>query len=457
MQSLRLLLVTPLLVTRFDETEIAAWYLFASLNFFGTLMVGRFGLSFSRMFSFAMGGAESLEPKSGSAKPSKEDANSPNWHSFARAYGTLGVLMFLIGFLNLLVAVVMGVIGIGNLTQGHTGAGSIWLAFGIFQFTQFVLFNFRRYGFALVGMNYVAMNARWGMIFSILSVIVGSFVLSVGGGIVALVIAMQVIALLNPIRTRFLLSRVEGGRVLQMSAWRWDKEAFSWGWGPTWKGFLSELGFSGVMRVVAIVFTAHGSKSEIATYLFSMRMMETLVNFCQVPYSSIQPRLSRLLAAGDLRRLVVLLKQRYRIVWLLTSVSVLFAAYAFPFGLELVGSNVDFMGTEEWLLLGALVLLVRFLMLNASVVALGNHMPYYPHAIVAFIVGSIAITLLGNTAGLLGPILCNTVPFLVFLNVRTIFDAARLAGESVRSFLVPDFSLIFVIFAISSVVAVYIL
>ena len=61
-QSLRLLLVTPLILTRFNETEIAAWYLFASLNFFGAVVSSRLGLTFSRMFSFAMGGADNLAP-----------------------------------------------------------------------------------------------------------------------------------------------------------------------------------------------------------------------------------------------------------------------------------------------------------------------------------------------------------------------------------------------------------
>jgi hypothetical protein len=288
------------------------------------------------------------------------------------------------------------------------------------------------------------------MIFSILSVVVGSCVLSFGGGIVALAVSMQAIALLNPLRTRFLLSRVEDGRVIQMSAWKWDREAFLWGWGPTWRGFLSELGFSGLMRVVAIMFTAHGSKTDIATYLFSMRMMETLINFCQVPYSSIQPRLSRLLAAGDIKRMVVLLKQRYRIVWYLSSVGILFAAFAFPFALDLVGSNVDFMDAEEWLLLGFLVLLVRFLLLNASVAALGNRMPYFLHALLAFALGSLAMTLLGNRIGLLGPILCTTIPILITLNVRTILDAARMLGEPTRSFLLPDFSITVVLYSFAA-------
>ena len=61
-KSLRFLLVTPLILTRFNETEIAAWYLFSSLNVFASIVSQRLGMTFSRMFAFAMGGSDDLSP-----------------------------------------------------------------------------------------------------------------------------------------------------------------------------------------------------------------------------------------------------------------------------------------------------------------------------------------------------------------------------------------------------------
>lgn len=62
-QALRLLAVTPLILVAFDTTEIAAWYLFGSLTFFGSIISQRVGLTFSRMIAFAMGGATDLAMK----------------------------------------------------------------------------------------------------------------------------------------------------------------------------------------------------------------------------------------------------------------------------------------------------------------------------------------------------------------------------------------------------------
>lgn len=455
-QSLRLVLVTPLLVTRFDETEIAAWYLFASLNFFGTLMMQRFGLSFSRMFSFAMAGAQDLSPTrcTNSNREPEESVIEPNWKSFARAFGTLGVLMTLISVANLIVATAMGCFGIGNLVRDYDSPSLIWIAFGIFQASQFIILNFSRYSFALVGMNYVAMNARWAMLTGLCSVGLGVFVLSLGGGIVSLALAMQSMALLTPLRTRTLLSRVERGRVMKMSAWRWDVVAFQWGWSPTWRGFLSEMGGAGLSQVVAVGFTSMGSSAEVAMYLFSMRMMATLIDFCQVPYSSIQPQLSRLLAAGNKDRLALLTKRCFRTVLGLTAIGLLISSLLFPLVLHFIGSKVSFMPAPLWLLTGGLMLLVRFQMLNGSVLALGNRILFYQHRIAAFGVGIIGLYLLGDSLGLVGPILCVTLSPILVLNWQPITAGAESLNQSAYDFSLKDFVAILLMY-VSLASAVY--
>ena len=97
-QSLSLLSVTPLILTRFNEAEIAAWYLFASLNFFGLVVTGRLSLTFTRMLAFAMGGASNLEPITGKTERVKN--GQPNWYAFERAYGTVSSLNFGIALSN---------------------------------------------------------------------------------------------------------------------------------------------------------------------------------------------------------------------------------------------------------------------------------------------------------------------------------------------------------------------
>ena len=112
-QSLSLLSVTPLILTRFNEAEIAAWYLFASLNFFGLVVNGRLSLTFTRMLAFAMGGASNLAPITGKTERVKN--GQPNWYAFERAYGTVSSLNFGISWLNVLLALAFGWYAFRNL------------------------------------------------------------------------------------------------------------------------------------------------------------------------------------------------------------------------------------------------------------------------------------------------------------------------------------------------------
>ena len=413
--------MTPLILTRFDETEIAAWYLFASLNFFGTTISQRLGLTFSRMFAFAMGGASNLAPIKG--KREQENGGQPNWPAFERAYGTVGSLNLGIGWLNVLIAFGMGWFGLSNLLAGYEAKSVIWLAFGLMQFSSLFSFIFQRYAIALQGMNYIALTNRWGIIFSLLSIAFGSLTLWLGGGIVALVLVMQVFTVLGFFRNRFLLRAVEGGRVLSFKQYGFDREVFGWALEPTWKGFVGQFGLLGSAQLTAVIYTAYGSKLEVASLLFAMRMLQTITQIAQAPFSSVQPLMARLMAAGDLEALKKIVRQRMGITLALTAVGVSCGAVAIPLLLQLIGAKIDFIPVQAWILLGGVSLVLRFDILCCAVSATGNQMVFYWDMAVAALISAGALLLLGNSWGIYTPIITSTIPLVVILNFRPALKA----------------------------------
>jgi len=420
-KSLRLLLVTPLILTRFDTTEIAAWYLFASLNFFGETIATRLGLTFSRMFAFAMGGASNLSPIKG--KRERENDGKPNWNAFERAYGTIGSLNLGIGWFNILIALGMGWFGLNNILSGYEAKGTIWLAFAFMQVSSLLVFIFQRYQIALRGMNYIALSNRWAILFSLLSILFGFITLWCGGGIVALVIVMQLFAMIGVLRNRFLLHNVEEGRVIHFKQYGFDREVFRWAWEPTWKGFIAQFGLSGSAQLTAVIYTAFGSKIEVAALLFAVRMLQTITQIAQAPFSAVQPLMSRMMAAGEMKALGRMIKKRMALVMSLMLVGVLAGALVFPFLLQLIGSNLVFIPVSAWLLLGGFTLIIRFNVLCCAVRATGNEMIYYWEMGLAAICSAVALILLGNLWGVYTPIVTSTLPLIIILN----FGPARKA------------------------------
>ena len=414
--SLRLLLVTPFILTCFNETEIAVWYLFASLNFFGTVVTQRLGLTFSRMFAFAMGGSSNLAPIK--EKPNQENGGQPNWNAFGRAYGTIGLLCLLIAGVNVLIAVGMGFFGLQNLLEGYDAVGVIWLAFGLIQGSSLLSFIHLRYSIAIYGMNYVALGNRWGIVFSLLSVAAGSLTLLLGGGIVALVVSMQSVSLLGILRNRFILKVIEEGRVMGFRAYRFDREVFGWAWPPIWKGFIGQFGMQGSLQFAAIIYTAYGSKLEIASFLFAMRMMQTITQVAQAPFSSVQPMMSRLRAAGETVKLRALIKQRIAASLGLTLTGVAVGAVFFPVALDLIEAKLTFIPVMAWLVFGALTLLSRFNVLCCAVSAIGNEMVYYWEMAASAVLSVCFLLLIKNQWGVIGPIIASLVPMIFILHVR---------------------------------------
>jgi O-antigen/teichoic acid export membrane protein len=454
-QSLSLFAVTPLLLTRFDETEIAAWYIFASLNFFGTVLSQRLGLTFSRMFAFAMAGASNLSPITG--KREQENDGKPNWTAFERAYGTIGSINLAVGWVNVLIAFGMGWYGLNNILEGYTNPGLIWAAFGVTQLTSLLSFIYQRYSIALQGMNYIALSNRWQIIFSVVGIVVGFIALTLDANMLVLILVMRPLTLLGLLRNRFLLGHVENGRVLTLKGYGFDREVFNWAWPPAWKGFIVQFSLFGSGQIASIIYTGIGTKADVASYLFAMRIIDVIDQIARAPVYSVGPLMSRLSAAGEVDAMSKLVNQRMRIALSLLACACLFAAVLMPVLLELIGSNIYFIPQSIWLLLGALLMLSRFNFLSMLIASVGNQVFFYWRSLLATVVGAMSLMCWGEEAGLAGPILASYVPLIILLNFAPTQVSARILGEKVINSRVLDFTLIMGLYVIIALALVYLI
>ena len=396
------------------------------------------------MFAFAMGGASNLSPIKG--KRAQENGGQPNWKAFERAYATISTLNLGIGWLNVVVALGMGWFGLSNLLSGYEAKGVIWMAFGLMQLSSLLVFIFQRYQIALIGMNYVALNNRWGIIFSLLSVAFGSLTLWMGGGIIALVLVMQFLAVAGVLRNRFLLRAVEGGRVLRFKQYGFDREVFGWAWAPTWKGFVGLFGMQGSIQLTAVIYTGYGSKTEVASFLFAVRILQTIVQTGNAPFGSVQPLMGRLLASGEIVKLGSIVRQRISISLALTAIGIVLSGVLLPWLLETIGSTIPFLDFEAWFLMGALVLLFRFNIINGAVCGLGNYIVFYWDLLIALALTLIILFVFRNHYGVYTPIIAMYAPAICILNIRPYLKASSIFSARAKAKWGLEFALIYLAF-----------
>jgi hypothetical protein len=422
--SLRFLLVTPLVLTRFNETEIAAWYLFASLNFFGVMVSNRLGLTYMRMFSHAMGGASDLSPIK--EKRIIDQNGGPNWEVFERAYGTIGSLNLFVAVSNVLVACAMGWFGLQSFLEGYEQASVLWISFGLLQIGFLVNFVFQRYAVALKGMNYVAVVGRWAMVFSIISIVSGAIVLWLDFGMICLVVTMQFFSVLGVLRNKFILRHVENGRVARFKQHGFDREVFSWCWEPTWKGMLAYFTSIGVVQIGVIVFSRLGSLTEVASFLLTLRMVQTVLQISGAPFNSIQPKMGRMLAEGRLNELQKLYISRSGLVLILMGLGLAAVIGVGAPLLEFIGANANMLSKTHFFILSILILHQWFINYTGSICGVANNVILVWSGIVAALVSLCLLFIMSPGVSVVFVILACWLPRTLIFNIRAGLIGAKI-------------------------------
>lgn len=414
-RSVRLIAITPLLLTKFDTSEIAAWYLFSSLIFFSDLIGKRVHLTFSRMIAFAMAGATDLSP----ITQRRERVNSePNWSLVERTYATTGFLNAILSLLATGISLLMGLYGLQAVAESSSNPEAIWGAFAVFVFSHAISFLFQRYGVALNGLDKVAMVNRWNAVFGLLSITAGFVALSLDVGILGLAVVMQGLSLLGVVRLKWLLQRVEGGRFRTFKAYRVDLEIVKWARAPFFKGLVVLLANSVLLQLATVIYARVAAVDATASLAFSLRMLLTIRQVCEAPFNSHMPKMSRLLAQGDLAALRKIAEKRIMLAQSLFAIGIILLGFLGPIALALLNSNASFVSVEEYFILASLLFIQRTLMFHVMLSAVGNSFVCFKETVVAAITTVALIFGLIPSWGIYGLCVAVFVPQLLILNIR---------------------------------------
>ena len=423
-KSLRFLLVTPLLVTRFSTEEIAAWYLFSSLTFFGTIIHDRVILTFNRMIAFGMAGAQDLSSIE-NVKIARGDGK-PHWDTVKRAYGTVGFLTLTTASVAGISGLALGGFSLSSILAEYSEPGKVWAALFIVLGGQTFSMCFSQYMVTIQGMGLVALSNRWSCLFSLLSVGVGFAVLSAGGGIIALAVSMQAISLLNILRMKLLVNFVHNGVLKNTRSIVLDREVLGWAWPAFWRGLFSTIMNKGVLQIGAVVYARYASVESVAAYLFSFNILRTISSFSEAPLISMGPRLSSTMAKGDLGRLRKLYSQKAtQAQWLFAAAAAL-SGVLIPAGLGFLKSNTNFLGPIEWATLILAYAIQRYVFVGLRLPALGNKVIYVKETAIA---GFVSILIMGPAVvygGYFGLIAAMYLPTILALNFGPFVHSAKM-------------------------------
>lgn len=368
------MLVLPLVLVKFSPGEIVIWQLFATLS--TLLLLLDFGLAptFSRMLAYANGGA-SISDLSRIQERRERNTAGSNHETLLTVYGSLRWLYLRCGFAAMALLALGGTLALikpmGELPDSHDA----WLAWALVASTSLAAIWSQVYGSALQGLNQIAVMRRWEILTASGQITSSFLVLALDGGLLALVASNQVWLLFNAWRLRRLLYATMPE--LRHAPSTPNPAVMSSLWPAAWRSGVGMLMNNGIIQFSGVLYSQIAPASEVAAYLLALRIMTVVTQFSAAPFYSKLPRLAELQSSGARQEQLHLAKRGMSWTLWVHVAGVVAVMFAVPLGLELTGSQIQFVSLSFWCVMSLGFYVERVGALHIQLYSLTNHIVWH--------------------------------------------------------------------------------
>ncbi len=364
-----LFVILPMILTKFTDAEISLWYLFSAVITLSSLADFGFRATFTRIISFAFGGAKHIGVHKGQAS----EKGKVNWSLIERIYSSmkriykwlsLAILLFMVSFGTWSMIRPISLVSPENLP---------WLAWSIIVFTTVIKFYGTIYQNYLEGLNKIALVRKAESVVSTGLIISSVIVLYFGGKLLELVIIFQLFGLFNIVVNIFLARKIENRKILKFKKIAFEKKFFDQIWQPAWRSGISGLMSIGLTNLTGILYAQIGSVQLVAAYLLALKIINQIKEVSMAPFYSKIPLMSRLRVQGKMKELISISQKGMMLSHLVFVLSVLFVSLFSKPLLEFINSNVSFVENEFWILLSFAFLIHRYGAMHMQLYLTTNH------------------------------------------------------------------------------------
>lgn len=428
-----LLILLPLVMTKFSVAETALWFLFSTVLSLQTLVDFGFSATFVRFVAYSKSAKVGAAPKVNGAGYSRipQQSNSAVIANMRYVYTRLSAIWFIL-------LAVVGSLAVARPIANIDAPLIGWIAWGIIAVTSGIFFRGAMHISYLQGMERVALHQRWEIILGLCTTVVGCLVLVAGGGILELTIVNQLGGL-----ARFFLYRNLAVKLAPARAWeKVDNSMTDKLWSAVWRSGLGVLATFGTIQLSGVVYAQLASPGKMASYLLALQLIRRVRQFSYVPFYTRIPDMSRMYATGEHKTLVCVADKSMQLsAWVFIAL-VLIIGFSGNYLLELINSSTSFVAVEVWWLLA---LAFFFELIGATHIQLystTNHIVWHiangVSGLIMLAVMPLAFSLfgvIGLPLGMLVGYACFYVPYSMMLSYRK-FDIL-INGKNILSMVGP--------------------
>ncbi|RWY48112.1 MATE family efflux transporter [Mucilaginibacter gilvus] len=395
--SIKLLVLTPLILVNYDINEIAFWYLLLTINSFAIVIDFGFYPTFSRVVSYVFNGLETLTDIDGKQK---HDENKPNWPLMGRVYGTINSTYLFISFLVVVVIFSFTYYSFNRVIIKSSEPSQLWIAYYIYGFSVFVSFFARKFDSVIIGTNNIILINRWDIINNLLSTVASVLVVFFKFNLIYLASVQLLFSVILVLRDFYLERSICDGVFKKMKFFSFDKEVFLWCWNPTWRSGLLILCSTGINQVTGLIYSNVSNASMLAAYLLTLKLITTVSQFSQAPFYSKLPILTGLRIKHKIQELITLSASSMQKALLIYSLGLIVLMFLGNWGLSLIGSKAYLIDYKIIIVIGLVWFLERHHAMHAQIVVTTNKVPFYKSAIISGLINIGLVILLLPKVGI---------------------------------------------------------
>jgi len=345
--------ILPLVLKLFSPQEVALWLAIGAVVAMQPLFELGFAQTFVRVIAYAA-------PREGETH--QQIASSPQDVNLQSKYEFDGLTMPSILETMRKIYLVMAIFALVTLATGGTAFMSTfvlatadttynWLAWAIVTVSFSISLWANQYNILLTGVQRIPLVKRCEASVAVGSIISGSIGLVAGCNLLMLVAIFQVWNGIGAILCRYYALRELKIMGMDYLEWKIDKKIIQIVFPPAWRSFLGILLSFGTLQISALYIAKSSTVAEAASLLLSLRLIQAISQFSQVPLYTKLPLLATLYARKLPKELVSAAESGMRQSYSVFVFGSVVTAVAFPYFLTRLSSDIAFVSTQFWALL----------------------------------------------------------------------------------------------------------
>lgn len=370
-KALSLFGVLPLVLKKLAPEDIVLWYLYSTIIALQFIADFGFRQTFSRIISYAYGGAKDLN---GQVDRNEEEIAEPNIILLQKIVSTM---MYVYKRLVAIIFIIMAIFGTWAMIKPISAVANIneaWFSWVVIVITSCVYFFSKVYLNFLEGIFKIALVRRIEALTSLGSILSSIIVLIFVPTLMNLVLVNQFWVFVAACRDWYLCKGVESGLFIKISnKLPLDREFFKQVWRPAWRSGISGLMSAGLTNFTGIVYAQVGNTTDVAAYLLALRLITQVREISMAPFYSKIPYMT-ILWVNNRKEEFVKVVQRGMILSHITFVlGVGLIGFFLSYFLKFIGSEVVFVSSTMWCLLSIAFFAHRFGAMHIQVYLTSNH------------------------------------------------------------------------------------